>query len=206
MSDLRTLPSGIFQQTYLVQKSRFIAFAQRVQSVQEAQAFLKNVALVDATHHCYAYITTEAQKSSDNGEPAGTAGIPILQAIKQKELTNVAVAVERYFGGIKLGTGGLARAYNQAASQVLESVQPVLMRECVVLSFKTNYEQQIVVKKIIAQVGRELGVQYTDLICWRVAIPVAEQTSFINQLTELLHGEIKVVTEQSVVWVEFENC
>ena len=138
MSDLRTLPSGIFQQTYLVQKSRFIAFAQRVQSVQEAQAFLKNVALADATHHCYAYITTEAQKSSDNGEPAGTAGIPILQAIKQKELTNVAVAVERYFGGIKLGTGGLARAYNQAASQVLESVQPVLMRECVILSFKTN--------------------------------------------------------------------
>ena len=205
MSDFRTLPVGMYQQTYVVQKSRFIAFAKRVQNTEEAQTFLKSVALPDATHHCYAYVTTDAQKSTDNGEPAGTAGIPILQAIKQKHLNNVAVAVERYFGGIKLGTGGLARAYAQAANQVLESVPAVLMRECVVLKFTTNYEQQNLMRKLVAQYGKELTVDYADLICWQVAIPVLEKKTFMTQLTELFRN-IKPEIQEKQVWVEFQEC
>jgi len=205
MSDFRTLPVGMYQQTYVVQKSRFIAFAKRVQNTEEAQTFLKSVALPDATHHCYAYVTTDAQKSTDNGEPAGTAGIPILQAIKQKHLNNVAVAVERYFGGIKLGTGGLARAYAQVANQVLESVPAVLMRECVVLKFTTNYEQQNLMRKLVAQYGKELTVDYADLICWQVAIPVLEKKTFMTQLTELFRN-IKPEIQEKQVWVEFQEC
>lgn len=205
MSDFRTLPVGMYQQTYVVQKSRFIAFAKRVQNIEEAQTFLKSVALPDATHHCYAYVTTDAQKSTDNGEPAGTAGIPILQAIKQKHLNNIAVAVERYFGGIKLGTGGLARAYAQAANQVLESVPAVLMRECVVLKFTTNYEQQNLMRKLVAQYGKELTVDYADLICWQVAIPVLEKKTFMTQLTELFRN-IKPEIQEKQVWVEFQEC
>jgi len=205
MSDFRTLPVGMYQQTYVVQKSRFIAFAKRVQNTEEAQTFLKSVALPDATHHCYAYVTTDAQKSTDNGEPAGTAGIPILQAIKQKHLNNIAVAVERYFGGIKLGTGGLARAYAQAANQVLESVPAVLMRECVVLKFTTNYEQQNLMRKLVAQYGKELTVDYADLICWQVAIPVLEKKTFMTQLTELFRN-IKPEIQEKQVWVEFQEC
>lgn len=205
MSDFRTLPVGMYQQTYVVQKSRFIAFAKRVQNTEEAQTFLKSVALPDATHHCYAYVTTDAQKSTDNGEPAGTAGIPILQAIKQKHLNNVAVAVERYFGGIKLGTGGLARAYAQAANQVLESVPAVLMRECVVLKFTTNYEQQNLMRKLVAQYGKELTVDYADLICWQVAIPVLEKKTFMTQLTELFRNITPEIQEKQV-WVEFQEC
>ena len=205
MSDFRTLPVGMYQQTYVVQKSRFIAFAKRVQNTEEAQTFLKSVALPDATHHCYAYVTTDAQKSTDNGEPAGTAGIPILQAIKQKQLNNVAVAVERYFGGIKLGTGGLARAYAQAANQVLESVPAVLMRECVVLKITTNYEQQNLMRKLVAQNGKELTVDYADLICWQVAIPVLEKKTFMTQLTELFRN-IKPEIQEKQVWVEFQEC
>lgn len=205
MSDFRTLPVGIYQQTYVVQKSRFIAFAKRVQDTKEAQTFLKSVALPDATHHCYAYVTTDAQKSTDNGEPAGTAGIPILQAIKQKHLNNIAVAVERYFGGIKLGTGGLARAYAQAANQVLESVPAVLMRECVVFKFTTNYEQQNLMRKLVAQNGKELTVDYADLICWQVAIPVLEKKTFMTQLTELFRN-IKPEIQEKQVWVEFQDC
>ena len=205
MSDFRTLPVGMYQQTYVVQKSRFIAFAKRVQNTEEAQTFLKSVALPDATHHCYAYVTTNAQKSTDNGEPAGTAGIPILQAIKQKHLNNIAVAVERYFGGIKLGTGGLARAYAQAANQVLESVPAVLMRECVVLKFTTNYEQQNLMRKLVAQYGKELTVDYADLICWQVAIPVLEKKTFMTQLTELFRN-IKPEIQEKQVWVEFQEC
>ncbi len=119
MNEIWTLPAGKWEQTLVVQKSKFIAFATRVMSCDEAQKFIKNVAMPDATHHCYAYVTEDGQKSNDNGEPAGTAGLPILQAIKKAQLTNVVVVVERYFGGVKLGTGGLARASGQAASQVL---------------------------------------------------------------------------------------
>ncbi len=203
MSDLRTLPAGIFQHTYVVQKSRFLAYAKRVNDVQEAQAFLKSVALPDATHHCYAYVTLDTQKSSDNGEPAGTAGIPILQAIKQKNLTNVAVAVERYFGGIKLGTGGLARAYGQAASDVLEQVLPVCLRECVVLEFCSTYDQKDVVNKLIMEYGKVLKVDYTDIVLWRVAVPVLNHNLLMHKLLELYHGQVNVMTQEEHCWVEF---
>ncbi len=206
MSDFRTLPDGMFQQTYVVQKSRFIAFAKRVENTEAAQTFLKDVALPDATHHCYAYITDDAQKSTDNGEPAGTAGIPILQAIKQKQLNNVAIAVERYFGGIKLGTGGLARAYAQAASQVLESVTSVLMRECVIYELTTNYEHQSMMRKLITQYGKELSIDYLDLIRWQVAIPVGMRNTFENQLKELFHNNIILKIKTKQVWVEFQDC
>ena len=205
MSDFKTLPTKVFQQTYTTQKSRFIAYATRADNVAQAQAFLKKVALPDATHHCYAYVTGEGQKSCDNGEPSGTAGIPILQAIKQKNLSNIVVAVERYFGGIKLGTGGLARAYGQAASQLLNSVTPVLVRECDVLEFSTTYEQKTVVEKLVKEYGKQLHLQYADLIGWQVAIPIDSQIKFLVKLAEARHGNTEVSTKEKQVWVEFVN-
>lgn len=206
MSDFRTLPTGTWQQTLVVQKSRFVAFAARVTDSAQAQAFLRRVAAPDATHHCYAYLTADGQKSNDNGEPAGTAGLPILQAIKQQQLFNVAVAVERYFGGIKLGTGGLARAYGQAATQVLSAVTPIWVRDCVVLEFTTNYEQQAVVSKLVATCGKELAVEYQDVIRWRVAIPVAAQNDFTSQLAEGLRGAPHITVSEPHAWVEFPDC
>ena len=205
MSDFKTLPAEIFQQTYVVQKSRFLAYATRVDTADHAQEFLKRVALPDATHHCYAYITIDGQKSSDNGEPSGTAGVPILQAIKQSNLSRVAVAVERYFGGIKLGTGGLARAYGQAASQVLNSVKPVLVRECVVLEFVTAYEQKATIDKLVVEYGKTLKTTYADLITWEVAVPVMQQTAFMDKLDEIRHGNADVVIKEKQAWVEFTD-
>lgn len=206
MSDFRTLPAGTWQQTLVVQKSRFVAFATRVEDTEQAQAFLRSVALPDATHHCYAYVTADGQKSSDNGEPAGTAGLPILQAIKQQQLSHVAVAVERYFGGIKLGTGGLSRAYGQAASQVLNAVAPVWMRECVVLEFVTTYEPQTAVTKLVAEAGKQLAVEYQDMVKWRVAVPVNAQNDFITRLGEILRGVPDVIIAEPHAWVEFPDC
>jgi len=203
MDDFRTLPTGQWQQTLVVQKSRFVAFAARVNSSTEAQSFIKSVALPDATHHCYAYVTVDGQKSNDNGEPAGTAGLPILQAIKHAGLTNVAVAVERYFGGIKLGTGGLARAYGQAASQVLSSVAPVCLRDCVVLTFNSSYEQQTIVAKLVSEYGRQMDVTYQDVVQWHVAIPVNQQTDFVRKLSEVIHNAPEITTLEEHAWVEF---
>ncbi|MCM1404529.1 MAG: YigZ family protein [Prevotella sp.] len=203
MDDFRTLPAGIWQQTYTVQKSRFVAFAARVDNAEQAQAFLQSVALPDATHHCYAYVTADGQKSSDHGEPSGTAGMPILQAIKQQQLSHVAVAVERYFGGIKLGTGGLARAYGQAATQVLTAVAPLWVRDCTVLAFVTNYEQQTAVAQLVASCGKTMEVQYQDTVRWRVTIPSAKQNDFTTQLAEVIRGTPQIVVDEPHVWVEF---
>lgn len=205
MNDFRTLPSGKWQYILVVQKSRFLAFATRASSSAEAQVFLKSVALPDATHHCYAYVTADGQKSNDNGEPAGTAGLPILQAIKNAGLQNVVVAVERYFGGIKLGTGGLARAYGQSASQVLNSITPVLVRDCVVLGFDSNYEQQTAVAKLVAEYGKQLAVDYQNVVRWRVAVPVAKQNNFVNALAEVLHTVPEITVLETHAAVEFPD-
>lgn len=203
MDEFWTLPAGRWEQTLVVQKSRFVAFAARVVSSTEAQNIIKSVALPDATHHCYAYVTTDGQKSNDNGEPAGTAGLPILQAIKSSGLNNVVVVVERYFGGIKLGTGGLSRAYGHAASQVLASVKPVLMCACNVVAFESSYEQQMVVAKLVAEYGKVLVVDYLATVCWRVAIPLAKQQEFVNKLTEVLRAKPNLTMIESHTWVEF---
>lgn len=202
MNQYLTLPAGEWQQTLVVQKSRFIAFCTRVENAAAAQEFLKKVALPDATHHCYAYIVTDGQKSNDNGEPAGTAGLPILQAIKSAGLTNVVVAVERYFGGIELGTGGLARAYGQAASQVLASVKPVRMCPGVVLSFTTSYEQQTLVQKLVEKFAGRAVLDYADCITWQVTLPMENQTAFTSELGSLLHTapELQIVAPH--VWIE----
>lgn len=105
----------------VINKSKFFAFAFKVASENEVKDKLSKLGkqFQDATHICYAYDFDSKQKCSDNGEPQGTAGKPILDCIQKKKLKNVLVAVVRYFGGIKLGAGGLVRAYSTSASEVL---------------------------------------------------------------------------------------
>ena len=107
-----------------INKSRFIAYKLELSSLDLVKPFLENLKKEHkkARHVCYAYVynrETINEKCSDDGEPSGTAGYPILNVIKKKNLTNVLVAVVRYFGGIKLGAGGLTRAYTKAAALVL---------------------------------------------------------------------------------------
>ena len=122
MKDFLTIKDKIFRHEFVVEKSRFISFACQVSTVGQANFFIESISKqhYDATHNCYAYLTDDGQKFSDDGEPQGTAGMPILNAIKGKNLHNVAVVVTRYFGGIKLGAGGLVRAYGKSASEALD--------------------------------------------------------------------------------------
>lgn len=110
----------------VIKKSRFIGYAKPIESEQEALDFIEKIKSKhrDATHNVYAYVYGEdsnIQRYSDDGEPSGTAGIPTLEVIKKEDLRNVVVVVTRYFGGIKLGTGGLIRAYTKGAKIGLES-------------------------------------------------------------------------------------
>ncbi|SDK03713.1 YigZ family protein [Sediminibacillus albus] len=109
-----------------IQKSRFIGYVKRVETEEDAQAFIKEIKKKhhDATHNCSAYMigeTNHIQKANDDGEPSGTAGVPILEVLKKMDLKDTAVVITRYFGGIKLGAGGLIRAYSSSTSQAIET-------------------------------------------------------------------------------------
>ena len=127
----------------VINKSRFITCARPVHTEEEARAFIAEIRkeFPDSTHVCTAYVLSgrDIQRSSDNGEPAGTAGIPILEAIRHAGLTDTCVAVVRYFGGIKLGTGGLARAYGGCTQSLLNESPKVEDKEVTVYSVTYPY-------------------------------------------------------------------
>ncbi|GAB2656811.1 YigZ family protein [Prescottella soli] len=130
-----TLPAGsdVVVETE-VKHSRFIAALRRVDTPAEAHEFVDEQRRLypDARHHCWAFVTgnepsDRAERSSDDGEPGGTAGVPMLQVLRARELVDVAAVVTRYFGGIKLGAGGLVRAYSGAVAVAADAAQPTLL-------------------------------------------------------------------------------
>lgn len=126
-------------------KSKFIASVYHIESIKEAEEKLMQVRkkYYDARHNCYAYRVLEnnnlVERSSDDGEPSGTAGAPMLNILKQEDLCNVLIVVTRYFGGILLGTGGLVRAYSQSTKEVIEKSKIVLKQEGYVVEIEIEY-------------------------------------------------------------------
>ena len=139
MPNYKTITTGA-EAEYEIQRSRFLTHTAHVETEQEAQDFIRTIKkkYFDARHNCSAWILgakSSLQKSNDDGEPGGTAGNPILEALKKNELTDIVIVVTRYFGGIKLGAGGLIRAYGHAAVLGIEAstvVQAVLFRRTAV--------------------------------------------------------------------------
>lgn len=115
----------------IIEKSRFITYLKRVDSIDEANEYLQAIKKkhYDATHHCFALIIDDIVRSNDNGEPSGTAGVPILDVLKKNDITNTICIVVRYFGGIKLGAGGLVRAYSSSASEALKKASFLTKKE-----------------------------------------------------------------------------
>lgn len=131
---------------FIERKSRFIGYAKPIENEEEALDFIEEISSKhrDATHNVYAYITGEqgnTQRFSDDGEPSGTAGLPALEVMKKEELKNVVVVVTRYFGGVKLGGGGLIRAYTKGAKIGLEAARIVDMVAHKELKFQIDYDQ-----------------------------------------------------------------
>lgn len=128
----------------VIQKSRFIAHIQRAKTENEAQEFIQAIKKKhwNATHNCSAYMIGEhdqIQKANDDGEPGGTAGVPILEVLKKRKLKDTVVVVTRYFGGIKLGAGGLIRAYGKATSEGLDAIGVVKRRLVRIMHVKIDY-------------------------------------------------------------------
>ncbi len=192
MKNYKTVAAGeIFSANYEIQKSKFIAHVKNVENEDEAREFVQSVRkkYFDATHNCSAWILGEngdKQKSNDDGEPGGTAGNPILETIKKNELTNVAAVVTRYFGGIKLGAGGLIRAYSHCASLGISSAKIVQMTVLKKISVTIEYNFLAKVENFLREKKIPISdSEYSDVVTLTLFILPAEVEDFLKDLTDI---------------------
>jgi uncharacterized YigZ family protein len=188
-----------YRKEIVIEKSRFICSLQKVSSEEAAQEFIRAVKkeFWDATHNCSAYVVDElAQRSSDDGEPSGTAGIPMLEVLRKNELVGTAAVVTRYFGGIKLGAGGLVRAYSGSVAGALKECG---LAERVLMSrFSFSYE--------VNSVGRILNILYHQELFEIVDVEYSYRAKIIIRLADSRRREAAAwLTEHLNMKIELEH-
>ena len=182
--------------TYEVNKSVFIAYLKHIESVDDAKIYLNSIKAkhLDATHHVSAFIignSGQNGRANDDGEPSRTAGAPIFEVLRKNNLTNVICIVVRYFGGIKLGAGGLVRAYNKAASEVvkLAVIRPIIDYSLLELHFSYPYLNQI--EKVLQDFSI-IERSFTSTISIIVKLPTTLIESICAMLTSITYGNITI--------------
>lgn len=188
----------------LIQKSRFIGHVARAETEQQAIAFIDSIKLLHktATHNCSAYMIGEhdsIQKANDDGEPSGTAGFPMLEVLKKQGLKDTVVVVTRYYGGIKLGSGGLIRAYGKAVSSVLSSVGIVERKMHHLIKTSIDYTWLGKLENEIRQSPFPLDhLEYTEGVDLYIYVPIEKEKEFIEWINGLTNGQaqIKIVDSQ----------
>lgn len=195
MSDYKTI-RGVSTFTYEEKRSRFIATAAFADTEEKALAVLNGVRASNRTarHNVYACVLQNGRtRYSDDGEPAKTAGTPVLETIAHAGVSDVIVVVTRYFGGILLGTGGLVRAYTAAASGALQQAELVSMRLVVDCTLRVPYALFEQVQRMVAASGAKLQEpEFSDAVtlCWRM--PAGEEETLCRDLAELTRGGAEV--------------
>lgn len=183
------------QTEIIIQKSRFLAHAARTETEEAAQNFIESIKKEhwNATHNCSAYLIGEndqIQKANDDGEPSGTAGVPILEVLKKKKLKDTTVVVTRYFGGIKLGAGGLIRAYGKAASEGIKAtgtVERILMK---IIHAKVDYSWLGKLENEIRSSSFTLKeIHYLDKVSLEVFVEESQTSSYREWITGLTNGQ-----------------
>ena len=164
-----------------IKKSRFQALAAVVENEQQVKEFLVQHKDLSATHQCWAWKIGHTVRFNDDGEPSGTAGRPILATIEGNELTNVIVLVNRWYGGVKLGTGGLVRAYGGCAGQCLALAEKIELIEKIDIQFQCLFNEWAILQYELSQQGIEYQQYYTEQ---GVAISARAQA---NQIDALRH-------------------
>lgn len=192
--DYRTL-SREAEDGFSEKRSRFLCAARPVGSEAEAAAFLeeRRRRYWDAAHHCYAYVLRDGQirRCSDDGEPQGTAGLPMLEVLLREEVVDCVVVVTRYFGGTLLGTGGLARAYSQGARRALRAAGPAEMRLCARLRLDCDYAQYGRAAGWIPETGGILrDTAYTDRVAVEFLLPVERLNAAERELADWSAGTL----------------
>lgn len=184
-----------FRTEYIIEKSRFIATIAPVSTEEEAQAFIQRISkeFWDATHNCTAYAIgprQEQQRSSDNGEPSGTAGKPMLEVLKKTAITNVAVVVTRYFGGIKLGAGGLIRAYSHSVAKAVQEGPKLLIAPRQIVSLTIDYSYFGSVERQLQTLGLPYQSSFTDTISLEIYVEPNFVSDLETTITNLTGGNL----------------
>jgi uncharacterized YigZ family protein len=178
-----------------IERSRFITYVNRVETEEEAQEFIATIKKKhhDANHNCSAYMIGEQnliQKANDDGEPSGTAGVPMLEVLKKRDLKDTVVVVTRYFGGIKLGAGGLIRAYGRAVSEGLNATGIVERRLMRVMKTKIDYTWLGKVENEVRSSHYQLkDIHYLDTVEVDVYVEEASKQEFLDWMTNLTNGQ-----------------
>lgn len=181
----------------VIEKSRFITHSEHVENEEQAKAFIAEISrkYADATHNCYAYIADEGAsllRFSDDGEPQGTAGMPILEVLKNRKLAYTAVVVTRYFGGIKLGAGGLVRAYSGCAAENLNAADVRSYELCAEMLYFVDYASaQTAARYFKNSDCGVLNCDYSDGVVYTVAVKETRESAFTEKLNDLLNGRLK---------------
>lgn len=185
----------------IIEKSRFIATAINVDSVEQSTDFIasKRKKYFDATHNCYAYVIGDKAKFSDDGEPQGTAGMPIYECIKNSKIDHVCVVVTRYFGGIKLGAGGLVRAYSGSCAEVLKSATKVNMTDCTLAEVVVDYSLLKGLRKVLNGKVVEKDVVWEDKVRLLLLMPTVSVDEISAIITENTLGKCSLQPKQQLL-------
>lgn len=187
---------GYAEASFVERKSKFISYVQPVYSEDEALQFLNGIRKkhYDASHNCYAFILGDSmniQRSSDDGEPSGTAGVPILEVLKKEQITNSIVIVTRYFGGVLLGAGGLIRAYTEGASAGIKAAGMVRVQPFAVHRLKMDYPW---LSKLQYEISRKdyiiENIEYLQDVTMRVLTNAAQSAAFIGEVAQWTNGSV----------------
>ncbi|PCK19913.1 YigZ family protein [Bacillus pumilus] len=191
----------------VIEKSRFICHIQRAISEEKAQAFIQTIKKQhwNATHNCSAYLIGEndlIQKANDDGEPSGTAGVPMLEVLKKRKLKDTVVVVTRYFGGIKLGAGGLIRAYGKSVSEAINHVG--MVERCLTRTMHTTIDYTWLGKvenELRASSFQLKEIHYAEDVVFETYVEEAQTEQFIEWITELTNGK-SVTKEGELIYLE----
>lgn len=195
---------GYAQTEWEIQKSRFLSYINHVETEQQAQDFINQIKKkhFDARHNCYAYIIGEhsnVQKSSDDGEPSGTAGVPILEVLKKNELSDIVVVVTRYFGGIKLGAGGLIRAYGKSVTVGLDASTIVKKSIFNCYNLSMDYDLLGTLENYLHQ--KEIRIKdknYADKVDISILLPQNDSENTLKDITNLSAARCKITQLDTV--------
>ena len=185
-------------------KSRFIGQIQPVTSEEEANAFVEKIKKkhYDARHNCYAFSVGEDNpllRFSDDGEPQGTAGKPILEVINGSGIHNICIVVTRYFGGTLLGTGGLVRAYTDASKEALLACETKLMQRIVPVDIKCSYTDMGKIQYILNSAGVNIvNTEFAEDVLMSIEIPVGISNKVLSDITEATGARCQITTHDEI--------
>ncbi|WP_337969715.1 YigZ family protein [Virgibacillus salexigens] len=195
----------------IIQKSRFIGYVKRAETEQEAQAFIQGIKKKhhDATHNCSAYLIGEhdqIQKANDDGEPSGTAGVPILEVLKKQQLKDTVVVVTRYFGGIKLGAGGLIRAYGNTTTQAIKTTGVIQRQRMQGFSITVDYTLSGKLEHALRQSEHIVEtINYSDKVEFIVYVTIGEEHTFKEMIIELTSDQA-TIQNTDTTYIEIDRA